>query len=314
MHTCSRPSIVVHGGAGSWRVDASTKESIDRTLLAAVRHGYEVLIAGGSAVEAVVESVKVLEDSGILNAGTGSVLNALGEVEMDAGVMDGKTLRAGAVAAVKYPKNPIELAKIVMEKTDHIIIVGEGADRLARIFKLQPRPGTPQNILDRYAYLISNLDNVKHWKKLKELFPLLKSAGDTVGAVAIDSEGNVAAATSTGGVWLKLPGRVGDSPIPGAGFYADNRGGAASATGLGETIIMTMLTRRAVELMIGGHNAEEACVKALTELTARFGSDTAGVIAIDVRGNIAAVHNTEAMPYAFKCREKEYVSFQGLKI
>ncbi len=315
MPSCSKPIVVVHGGAGKWNVDDETRRRVLEVLRVATQSGLEAILRGGSAIEAVVEAIKILEDSGIFNAGIGSVLNVLGEVEMDAGIMDGRTLRAAGVAAVTRPRHPIELARIVMEKTDHVLVVGRGADRLAEVFGLEPRPPIQRRILEKYRQLVKNLDSVRYWKKLREILPLIAPvASDTVGAVALDTEGNVAAAASTGGVWLKLPGRVGDSPIPGAGFYADNRGGGASATGLGETIVMTGLTKLAVELMIQGKSAEEACIAAIKELTNRFGPDTAGIIAIDIRGNIAAVHNTEHMPYAYACRDRVEAYFDGIRL
>lgn len=315
MSRCEKPVVIVHGGAGRWNVDEETRVRVLEVLKNAARSGLDAILRGGNAVEAVVSSVKVLESSGLFNAGIGSVLNLFGEVEMDAGIMDGKTMRAGGVAAVTRPKHPIELARIVMEKTDHVLLVGRGADRLADLFGLEPRPPIPQRVLERYRELVKNLDSVRYWKKLKDLLRIVAPmVSDTVGAVALDMDGNVAAAASTGGVWLKLPGRVGDSPIPGAGFYADNRGGGASATGLGETIVMTSLTRFAIELMIQGKSAKKACIEAITELTRRFGPDTAGIIAIDVKGEIASVHNTEYMPFAYACKDRVEASFSGIRI
>lgn len=315
MVVCVKPIVVVHGGAGRWDVDEDVRRKALDILKQAAQQGVDILNHGGSPVEAVVEAIKVLEDSVIFNAGIGSVLNVVGEVEMDAGIMDGRSLRAAGVAAVTRPRHPIELAKIVMERTDHVLVVGRGADKLADLFGLEPRPPTPQKLFERYKYLVKNIDSVKYWRKLRELLPLVMPAvGDTVGAVAIDTDGNVAAGASTGGVWLKLPGRVGDSPIPGAGFYADNRGGGASATGLGETIIMTSLTKMAVDLMIKGANAEEACLEAIKIHTKIFGNDTAGIIAIDIKGNVAAVHNTNHMPYAYACKDRIEASFTGVVV
>ncbi|HDJ83939.1 MAG TPA: asparaginase [Desulfurococcaceae archaeon] len=307
---CEKPIIVVHGGAGRWDVPNHIKEKALEVLKQAAEKGYSIIDNGGAAFEAVVEAIKVLEDSELFNAGMGSVLNVLGEVEMDAGIMDGKSLRAAGVAAVSYPRNPIVLAKLVMEKTDHILIVGRGADRLAQAFGLEPRGEISDRIREKYNELIKNIDKVRYWKKLRELLPYLGiDVGGTVGAIALDREGNVAAGTSTGGIWLKLPGRVGDSPIPGAGFYADNRGGAASATGLGEVIISMNLTRRIVELLASGSPIDEACINTMKDLTARFGAHTAGVIALDIHGDIIAVHNTEAMPYAYKCKSRGIEAF-----
>ncbi|ADM27086.1 peptidase T2 asparaginase 2 [Ignisphaera aggregans DSM 17230] len=306
--------LAVHGGAGRWNLDNDTREAVYRSLRDALNAGFNVLKSGGKALDAVVEAVKVLEDSEIFNAGIGSALNALGYVEMDAGIMDGRSLRAIGIGATRYPKNPIVLARYAMEYTDHVIIVGEGADRLAKILRLEPRNNyIPSKIVAKYRELVKNPRSIGYWKKLPEILPKFL-VGDTVGAVAMDDEGNVAAAASTGGVWLKLPGRIGDTPIVGAGFYADNRGGAAVATGLGEVIIMYGLTRKAVEKMISGLDANTACVTTIRELTSIYGDNNAGILCLDLRGEIVAVHNTPAMPYGYIEDLELKISFSGVKI
>ncbi len=311
----SKKSILaVHGGAGRWNLDSDVREIVFKSLRDALNAGFNVLKSNGNAVDAVVEAVKVLENSEIFNAGVGSVLNALGYVEMDAGIMDGRTLRAIGIGATRYPKNPIILARYAMEYTDHVIIVGEGADRLAKILHLEPRDNyIPSKIVAKYQELIKNPESIDYWKRLPEILTRFL-VGDTVGAVAMDDEGNVAAAASTGGVWLKLPGRIGDTPIVGAGFYADNRGGAAVATGLGEIIIMYGLTRKAVEKMISGLDADTACITTIRELTTIYGGNNAGILCLDLRGKVAAIHNTPAMPYGYIEESELKIFFSGIKI
>jgi len=297
------PLIYVHGGAGGWKVDEETKLKVLKCLGEAAITGYEALVRG-CAVDGVVEAVRFLEDSGLFNAGIGSVLTVKGTIEMDAGLMDGRSLKAGAVACVSRVKNPILLARIVLEKTDHVLIVGDFAEELARVHGLEEFKGPLPKRVERYRELIGKLDEVKYWKKLKELVKLLGiEFGGTVGAVAVDSDGNVAAASSTGGVWLKLPGRIGDTPIPGAGFYADNGVGAATATGLGEYIVLYGLSRKVVEYMSNGLNPMSACIKAIEELSRVFERGSAGVIAVDVNGFIGSGFNTNAMPRAVMSKD-----------
>jgi len=291
------PIILVHGGAGSWRSLDLIKKAHE-VLEKAVSEGFKIL-RNASALEAVVEAVKVMEDSGVLNAGLGSVTDILGGIGMDAGIMtsDG---RIGAVANVSYPRNPILLAKYVMEYTDHVLIVGEGANELAKRLGLEKHPGPIERVRKRYEELLREALRGKppSWfKRSYEVARKLWSLGDTVGAVALDGNGMLAAAVSTGGVIMKLPGRVGDSAIPGAGFYA-SRSAAAVATGIGETIIKSFLTLRAIMLVEDGLNAAEAAKKVIEDHTRIHGKDTAGIIVVDSKGFIGASFNTTAMPWA----------------
>ncbi|MGC9135296.1 isoaspartyl peptidase/L-asparaginase, partial [Caldivirga sp.] len=241
------PIIVIHGGAGGYRF-SSDEERLRyvRELEDATANGLKAL-QNGSAVDAVEAAVSDMEDSGLFDAGRGSVLTISGNVEVDAGIMDGKSMRIGAVAAVRNVANPIKLARIIMEKTSHVLIVGNGATELARLWKLytpshklysDAKSRRYEDVLKDYmsgrGYFSSNL------RLISEL-----GIGDTVGAVALDRDGNLAAGTSTGGVWLKLDGRVGDSPIPGAGYWAQNGVAALSASGLGEVIVRNMVCIKA---------------------------------------------------------------------
>ncbi len=290
------PILVVHGGAGSWRIDSKFLGDVRKTLIEALVNGFK-LAHNGSALDMVVEAIRILEDSGVFNAGIGSTVDLSGNVSMDAGLMfEG---RAGAVAYVKYPKNPIILAKHVYSYTDHVLIVGSAADDLAKRFGLEPHPGPSERWVKMYRDYI---ERARMGERISTHFSrslkLWLNIGDTVGAVALDENNRLAAAVSTGGVFLKFPGRVGDSSIPGAGFYA-NECGAAVATGVGEYIMLTHLTLRIVEGICRGGDIVRTSKEALDILTNRFGFNTAGVIAIDGSGKPYAVYNTEAMPWGY---------------
>ncbi len=291
--------IVVHGGAGFWY--KNIRKGL-HGVLAAASTGNDILKRGGMALDAVEEAVALMEDNPVFNAGKGSSLTAIETVEMDAAMMDGRDLSAGAVALVREVKNPIRLARLVMEKTNHVLLAGECAERLARIFSLprsNPVTAERRRILRRYrerpppirvAWIRRNLRLVEEHP---ELIP-----HDTVGAVAVDHEGNFAAATSTGGVLMKLPGRIGDTPLVGAGLYADNLSGAATATGIGEVIVRLALSKDVCSMMGDGLPATKAAIGAIMTASKRLKGD-AGVIAIDRRLRVAAVHNTPYMPWAF---------------
>lgn len=295
-----RPAIIVHGGAGRVR-----GENIDvrlKFLREAAERGFDILTGGGSALDAVIEAVVVLEDSGVFNAGLGSCLTFDGNVEMDAGVMSCEG-EIGAVAAVRRVKNPILLARKVMELTDHVLIVGEGAERLASALGLAVSEEllvTPEK-LRRLEELKAKWLKGEDFTWLRKLRALLQEYSlGTVGAAAVDADGCVAAATSTGGYWLKLRGRVGDSPIPGAGFYALKNVGACSATGIGEAIVRSMLCLNVCEYMKAGLSAEEAASRAIEHMSATLGQGLAGVIAVSADGDVGYAFNTEAMLVGFK--------------
>lgn len=268
-------SILVHGGAGA-RADDDDPEAAKEGCLAAARVGKAILDAGGSAVDAVVAAVAALEDNPRFNAGTGSALNALGEVETDASVMRGEDGGAGAVAALKDVLNPIRLARLVMEKTPHVLLAGAGA----RAFAVEQ--GVP------LGSLVTPRAQARFEKAAK--------GHGTVGAVARDKWGHLAAATSTGGTPGKMPGRIGDSPIIGAGTFADDALGACSCTGTGEAILKATLARKAVDLclMVTPNVAAAEAVKQL----ARFGGD-GGLILIDPTGRLGFAFDTQRMARAW---------------
>ena len=270
-----KPVIAIHGGAGVMRRDkpgAANRAGLERALEA----GYEVLRTGRSSIDAVTAAVMVLEDDPLFNAARGGSLNSDGDVEMDASIMEGAKLRAGAVAAVRRIRNPVLAARAVMEKTRHVLLAGEGAERFARKQGLK-------------------LESPAYFRTARQLASLKrKNYHGTVGAVALDADGNLAAATSTGGYTGKMPGRIGDSPIVGAGTYADNRACAVSGTGLGEAFIRAAVAHdmcarmryRGVSLIV----AAGAALKNVAQL----GGD-GGLVAVDRRGNVAMPFNSEGM-------------------
>lgn len=236
------------------------------------------MLHGGSAVDAVEAAVRVLEDCPVLNAGRGAYPTTAGTIELDALIMDGRTLDLGAVAAVRRVRNPVSLARQVMARTSHAFLVGFGAEAFADSIgfprcdeaelRAQPLPAAPP------------------------------ASGDTVGAVAVDAGGNVAAATSTGGTPGKMPGRVGDSPLPGSGAYADGRTAAVSGTGDGEAMMKLVVSRLVCQFVAGGQAPQDACRGALAALEERFPGTHAGFIAVDPAGRTGVACNTAAMPWA----------------
>ncbi len=290
-----RPAIALHGGAGNWDVDEPTRMKVEGFLWDLAKEILDLLERDYNALDAVEHAVSKLEDSGLFNAGYGSGLNIEGVAQMDAGIMNGVDMRAGAVAIVERVRNPIKLARMIMENTDHVLIGGLGADLLARIFGLENRV-INVDVVKRYKEMISR--NPPPHKRNNALIKRLGLViGDTVGAVAIDKKGGLAAATSTGGIWLKMIGRIGDSPIPGAGFYAD-RNIACSATGIGEAIMTISLCRS-----IGLHyrylrDVAKAIEEGFKELEDLFGVNTAGVIVLTSDENYAAYYNTKGMARA----------------
>jgi beta-aspartyl-peptidase (threonine type) len=291
-------ALIAHGGAGNWR-PGSEADAI-AGIGAAAEQGRAILAAGGSALDAVCATVVALEDNPIFNAGTGAVLNFDGFCELDACVMESRESRAGAVCALQRVKNPVLVARKVMEETDHVMLAGEGAQRFARVMGFPDHdPATAQRKAD-WAEKKAHLADVlgKHSLKMRRfLKDHPEYAGGTVGAVAIDGSGVLAAATSTGGVTLKLVGRVGDSPIPGAGNYASPYA-AASATGTGEYVMRALATRAIAEAVERGAPLAKAVDGVLDRLGRDYDADV-GLIAVDASGNTAALHRTRDMPHAF---------------
>jgi len=285
------PKLLVHGGAGRYRkVSEERRQRVLREIANALDSGVSAL-RSGSAIEGVVEAISYMEQCGVFNAGRGSVLNLRGEAELDAGVMFGLDLSVGAVAALKDYWNAVRLADFIRRNTDHIFLVGEGAHLIAEKLGMEKFKPLLERV-EKYRELTRKFrESGIYWRKNRQLVG--RYGLGTVGAVAIDSDGNLAAASSTGGIWLKLPGRVGDTPVVGGGFYAENGAAAASATGRGELIARFMLSARIATEVRRGLNASDAAKKVLQELTNMFGANTAGVIVIDRDGNYGYAYNTD---------------------
>ncbi len=296
-------ALIVHGGAGIIRDELIAGHLAGcNTALAA---GWAILEQGGSALDACEAAVRVLEDDPVFNAGTGSVLNAVGMVELDAAIMDGSTLAYGAVGAVQRVRNPITLARHILNGPA-TMLVSSGAEAFA----------TTQGMM-----LCDNADLIverarTRWERWRSKHhppvdgniteipvqetPAVSDAYDTVGAVALDRSGNLAAANSTGGTPFKLPGRVGDTPLIGCGLYADNAVGACAATGWGEAIIRMALARRAVEFMEHGVSPHVAARRAVALLMRRIPKGNAGCILLNTRGQVGLSWNTARMAYAYR--------------
>ena len=284
-------AIAIHGGAGAvprqtlW---ADREQQYREGLAAALDLGYATLEKGGSSLDAVTAAVRTLEDNPWFNAGRGAALTRDGAAELDAAIMEGRQQRAGAVAAVRHVKNPIELARRVMEKSRHVLLVGAGAEE----FALEEGLSLVPNAYFRTEERRTQLENERSGKRVSDLIP---SSQGTVGAVALDAAGNLAAATSTGGMTNKRQGRVGDSPIIGAGTYAKNDVCAVSATGHGEYFIRTVAAHHiAAAVEFRGLSLQDA-VRELLHVKLRELGGSGGVIAIDHSGRIVTDFSTEGM-------------------
>lgn len=290
-----KPRIIVQGGA--WKIaEEIHADHIGGTHVAA-EAGWDILARGGTALDAVEKAVSVMEDDPTFDAGVGSVLNRIGGIEMDAIIMDGKTLDIGAVAAVRGIMNPVQLARFIAQNTDHSLLVGEGARRFAEL-KGMRLCAEAELTVEREIARFKRLQQKPDYHLLDEFAPTEPDPQGTVGAVAIDASGNIAAATSTGGAAYKMPGRVGDSPLVGSGAYADNQAGGASATGHGESIMRVVLCKTATDALAHGKSAQEAADHAIRVLFERTGG-YGGLIVVDYRGEVAFSYNTPHMAVAW---------------
>ncbi len=277
--------LVAHSGAGDYsKMTPQTIEARRDGMVRAIRAGYAILARGGASLDAVEATIRVMEDSGLYDAGRGAYYTQEGVPEMDAAIMDGRTLQAGSVAALKHIANPIHLARLVMEKTPHVLLVADGAEEFAKSQGIQ--------LVSPYYFYTE-----REWKRFEDA-EKRKTPGSghgTVGVVALDMAGNLAAGTSTGGTVLKMPGRVGDSPIIGAGTYANNDSCAVSATGTGEyfmrNVVASDICARVKYLHVSLEQAANDVV--MKELVAQHGDG--GVISLDRQGNIATPFNTTGM-------------------
>ena len=292
-------SLMIHGGAGA--LEHIRREGSEAEFMQSIGHilegGRQILARGGSALDAVEHCAVSLENDPLYNAGRGSVLNEYGEVEMDAALMDGRELEAGSVAGVTNIKNPIALARKVLEKSEHVMLIGKGAREFAKLWDVEV-------MTDDYFVIDSR---IRQWREAQKTGGMMLDHEDaepqrkfgTIGAVARDGEGNLAAATSTGGIVNKRWGRVGDSPIVGAGVFADNTTCAVSATGYGEQFQRTVLSKMISDFIhFKNMNATEAATAGIQYLIDKV-NGLGGVIVIDYNGRCAVGHSTSGMIYGF---------------
>ena len=292
MSHAATPVIVIHGGAGVIRADMTPEKekAVRAELERALQAGYDALKTGAPALDAVTRAITILEDSPLFNAGKGAVFNHDGKNELDAAVMDGATLRAGAIANVHRVKNPVLLARAVMEKSKHVMLVGDGAEEFAKDAGVE--------LVDpKYFYTDERWQQLQKALKQdqeKNIDPAKTPHHGTVGAVALDRKGNLAAGTSTGGMTNKRYGRVGDSPLIGAGTYADAHC-AVSATGWGEFYIRATAARDiCARVELRGDSVKKAADEVVLGVIPKLGGD-GGVIALDAQGNFATPFNSEGM-------------------
>jgi beta-aspartyl-peptidase (threonine type) len=279
----SNIALVVHGGA--WEIPPHLIETCQRAVKRAAERGWTVLSRGGSALDACEQAIMELEDEPVFDAGIGSHPNRDGKVQLDAILMSGATLKSGAVVAVERVRNPIHLARVILEKSEHMLLAGYGAEQFAvehGIALCDPKDLITETEAARWASLSGKVANL-----------------GTVGAVALDSNGNLASGTSTGGTLFKYPGRVGDSALVGCGCYADNASAAISTTGHGESIMKVVLAKTANDLVAQGRSPQTAADDAIAYLTKRT-TGRGGLIIVDREGKVGFAFSTPNMAYGYR--------------
>jgi len=300
----SDPVLVIHGGA--WAMPDEMVAAHINGVRHALAAGWRVLERGGSSLDAVEEAVVILEDDETFDAGRGSFLNRDGKVQLDALIMDGATLRAGGVGCVERLRNPVRAARKILSESPHVYFVGEGAERFAA---------------EHGVALCRNEDLIipREVERLRAYQAQTSSGGDdlfapaishdTVGAVALDRDGNIAAATSTGGTLNKAPGRLGDSSLIGCGCYANNESAAASTTGWGEPIMKVVLAKWTADRIAAGNLPEWAAQESMNYLKERVNGH-GGIIVLDTHGHFGIAHNTPRMAWALKTKKREEVGIE----
>ena len=288
--------MIVHGGA--WEIPQEAVEACRAGCWRALERGWAVLERGGAALDACQEAVVELEDDPVFDAGTGSHLNRDGRVQLDAILMDGRSLKSGAVCAVERLRNPIQVARLVLDRSEHMMLVGPGAEQFA--------VETGVMLCNPSELVVAR--EVETWYRLKHETEAshghFRAGGKrgTVGAVALDGHGNLAAATYTGGTACKYPGRVGDSALVGCGCYADNRTGAVSATGYGEAIMKVVLAKAVSDLLAAGLAPQQAAEKGVAVLGERT-EGQGGIIVVDATGRVGLAFSTSHMACAYRTSE-----------
>ena len=288
------PVLVVHGGA--WAIPDDMVEAHLNGVRHATAAGWRVLERGGSALDAVEETIVVMEDDETFDAGRGSFLNRDGKVQLDAFIMDGATLRGGGVGCVERLRNPVRTARKILSDSPHVYFVGEGAERFAAEHGIPLCPNE-ELIIPREVERLREYQSHLEQHRADLFAPTISH--DTVGAVALDRDGNIAASTSTGGTLNKAPGRLGDSSLIGCGCYADNASAAASTTGWGEPIMTLVLAKWAADRVESGSLPEWAAKEAMNYLKQRVNGH-GGIILLDAEGRFGIAHNTPRMAWAFQ--------------
>ncbi|MBI1803831.1 MAG: isoaspartyl peptidase/L-asparaginase [Ignavibacteria bacterium] len=287
-------ALIIHGGA--WNIPDILLEGHRAGVARALEIGWNILSSGGSAVDAVEHAVKSMEDDGTFDAGRGSHLNANGDVELDASIMDGTTFRCGAVGAVHRIKNPISLSRKIMDDSEHILLVGEGAERFAHEHGVQLC--NPAEL--RCSREIDLWNSIRMKEDFQTKQPFQNQPSDTVGAVALDRTGKICVGTSTGGTLNKHPGRVGDSPLIGCGTFADSAVGGISTTGWGEGMIKVVMAKTVIDLMeMNGGDPRSAAEKGIEHLKRKVDGH-GGVIVLNTRGQFGISYNTPRMARAYR--------------
>ncbi len=300
------PVMLVHGGA--WAIPEDVVQAHLHGVRAAAAQGWQVLQRGGSCLDAVEAAVVAMEEDETFDAGRGSFLNMDGRVQLDALMMDGETLRAGGVGCVEHIRNPIRAAKKVLTESPHVYFVGTGAERFAQEHGIELCPND-ELIIEREVLRLREANKQGYLEMPDEFGPM--RSHDTVGAVALDQAGNIAAATSTGGTLNKAPGRVGDSSLIGCGCYADNRSAAVSTTGWGEPMMKLVLSKWVADRVEEGLAPQEAAQRALYYLKTRLNGH-GGMIVVDTRGRIGIAHNTPRMAWSLTTTEHSDTGIQFL--
>jgi beta-aspartyl-peptidase (threonine type) len=293
--------IVVHGGA--WAMPDDVVDPHVNGVQKAVAEGWRVLERGGKALDAVEAAIVNMEDDETFDAGRGSFLTRDGRVQLDALMMDGATMRAGGVGCVEHIRNPIQAARLVLDQSPHVYFVGEGAERFAQEHGMQLcRNG--ELVIEREIQRLKEAQAKEAAGHPDLTFAGPQTSHDTVGAVALDANGDIAAGTSTGGTLNKDPGRVGDSSLIGCGCYADNQSAAASCTGWGEPIMKLVLAKWAADRVRSGGAPDATASEAISYLQRRL-QGHGGMILLDARGRFGIAHNTPRMAWAYKSTEGE---------
>ena len=295
------PVLVVHGGA--WAIPDDVAGAHLKGVQTALARGWQVLERGGSALDAVETAIVSMEDDETFDAGRGSFLTRDGRVQLDALLMDGATLRAGGVGCVERIRNPIQAARLVLDKSPHVYFVGEGAERFAQEQGME-LCHNGELVIEREVQRLKAAQEKEAAGHPDLTFAGPHTSHDTVGAIALDANGAIASGTSTGGTLNKAPGRVGDSSLIGCGCYADNRSAAASCTGWGEPIMKLVLAKWAADRVRTGGAPDAVAPEAIAYLESRL-KGHGGLILLDGRGRFGIAHNTPRMAWAYKSTEGE---------